>query len=103
MTATNPCMATTAITTDSSAVEQAIFAAMATRGHGKRSTVVGFTNTTSEDAIAAFGWPMLNFPTSASEEAQALEAARSALRAQRDAGSPVAAIVVEPTSSVTGH
>jgi 4-aminobutyrate aminotransferase-like enzyme len=103
LTATHASMSTTTLTSESSAVEQAIFAAMATRGHGKRSSVVGFTNTSTEDAIASFGWPMLDFPTSAGEEAQTLEAVRSALHAQKEAGCPVAAIVVEPTSSKSGH
>ena len=103
MTATNARMVSTTLTTESSAVDQAIFAAIATRGNGKRSSVVGFTNTSSEEKIASFGWPMLNFPTSASEESQALEAARSALKAQRDAGCPAAAIVIEPTASKSGH
>lgn len=76
---------------------------MANRGHGKRSSVVGFTNTASEDSIASFGWPMLNFPTSAGEESQALEAVRSALHAQKEAGCPAAAIVIEPTASKSGH
>ena len=73
MTATNDSMTSTTLTDGSSAVEQAIFSAFGNRGNGKRSSVIGFSDSCFENSIAMFGWPSVSYPRSANEEEQALE------------------------------
>lgn len=51
----------------------------------------------------SLGWPAIAYPTSASAEEQSLSAAKQALDKKRQQGNPVAAIIVEPTNSSTGH
>jgi hypothetical protein len=96
-------MTSTVLTQGASAVEQAIFSAIANRGTGKRSSVIGFTESTNEFSLRMFGWPVMNYPTSEAEESQVLEQVASALAAQNEAGTPTAAIVIEPTASKSGH
>jgi len=87
----------------SSAVEQAIFAAMAQRGNGQRQTALRFSNSSCSNSILLSGlmgldWPEVEYPTTAQEEERALEGARQAL-----AEGNVSAVVIEPTSARSGH
>ena len=95
-------------------VEKAILTAMAERGPGKWSAL-GFAGSTHGNhtsfALSGFrgspklpslNWPTLAYPTSQNESA-VLENVRSTLQSQRSSGSPVAAVVVEPMQSTTGH
>lgn len=49
------------------------------------------------------GWPKANYPTSASEESQILESVRNTLAERSNSGTPVAAIVIEPTQQSSGY
>ena len=49
------------------------------------------------------GWPSVKYPESTSDESQILEGVRSAIASKRDASSPVAAIVIEPTNYQSGY
>ena len=49
------------------------------------------------------GWPSVKYPESSSDESQILEGVRSAIASKRDASSPVAAIVIEPTNYQSGY
>ena len=95
-------------------VEKAILAAMAERGAGRWSAI-GFAGSThgnhtsfalsqfrGQPKLPSLNWPTLSFPTSSSES-QALESVRSNLKSQRQSGNPVAAVVIEPMQSTSGH
>ena len=49
------------------------------------------------------GWPNVAYPSSAESESKILEDVRNTLTERRAAGRPIAAIVIEPTQSSTGH
>ena len=49
------------------------------------------------------GWPSVAYPESVADEASILESIKSTLASKRDAGQPVAAIVIEPTNAQSGH
>lgn len=51
----------------------------------------------------SLGWPCVPYPDSAAAEAQILEGVRKALTENRDASTPVAAVVIEPTNQQSGH
>jgi len=54
-------------------------------------------------SLSGLGWPSVEYPDSAAAEAQVLESVRDSLRLKKEAGEPVAAIVIEPTNWQTGH
>ena len=87
---------------------------MAERGEHKW-TALGFKGATHGNhtsiALAQFrgtpklpflGWPVLPYPTLANE-ASVLDDVSSTLKSQKNAGKPVAAVVIEPMQSTTGH
>lgn len=87
---------------------------MAERGPGKW-TALGFKGATHGNhtsfALAQFrgspklpslGWPVLPYPTQANE-ASILDDVSSTLRSQKASGKPVAAVVIEPMQSTSGH
>ena len=95
-------------------VEKAILTAMAERGAGKWSAL-GFAGSThgnhtsfslsqfrGQPKLPSLNWPTLAFPTT-STESQVLDGVKSSLKSQRQAGSPVAAVVIEPLQSTSGH
>jgi 4-aminobutyrate aminotransferase-like enzyme len=95
-------------------VEKAILTAMAERGQG-RWTALGFAGSThgnhtsfslsqfrGHPKLPSLNWPTLAFPTSSSESS-VLESVRSNLKSQRQSGSPIAAVVIEPMQSTTGN
>jgi 4-aminobutyrate aminotransferase-like enzyme len=51
----------------------------------------------------SLGWPTISYPSSAQAEEQSLSAAKRALDQKKEQGNPVAAIIIEPTNSSTGH
>lgn len=92
--------------------ELAIFEAMIERGSDKRFSVLGFEGQCHGDSLvfAQFahpkfsvnlGWPVVDYPTS--KEEQSLSEVKATLDHKRSQGSPVAAIIVEPTNSSSGH
>ena len=102
------------LTGGSNAVEQAIFAAMVERGQDPRFSVMGFTGSNHGNSLALtqfahpnmslqLGWPSIKYPESVAQEAEILEQIRTTLQEKRDASSPVAAIVIEPTNAQSGH
>lgn len=95
-------------------VEKAILTAMSERGQGNW-TALGFKGAThgnhSSFSLAQFrgspklpslGWPVHAYPTQANE-ASILDDVHTSLRTQRNAGKPVAAVVIEPMQSTTGN
>ena len=97
-----------------SAVEEAIFAAMQERGADPSFSAMGFTGSHHGNSLVltqfahpkmslSLGWPSMQYPESVAQEAEVLESIRSTLAAKRDAGQPVAAIVIEPTNAQSGH
>jgi 4-aminobutyrate aminotransferase-like enzyme len=87
---------------------------MAERGPGKWSAL-GFAGSThgnhtsfslsgfrGSPKLPGLNWPTLPYPT-VQNESSVLENVRSSLRSQRSSGSPVAAVVIEPMQSTTGH
>lgn len=80
---------------------------MSVRGNGQRFKVMGFSGadhgSLALSQTLSLGWPVISYPTNASEEAQTLEAVTNGLREARQAGNPCAAIVIEPTNASTGH
>ena len=95
-------------------VEQAILAAMSERGQSKW-TALGFSGATHGNhtsfALAQFrgtpklpslGWPVLPYPSLA-REASVLDDVNTTLRSQKQAGKPVAAVVIEPMQSTSGQ
>lgn len=79
------------LTEGSSAVEHAIFAAMAERGADSRFSALGFAGARHGSSIALsqfaavgandLGWPCIAYPESLADEAKILESVRSALGA----------------------
>ena len=49
------------------------------------------------------GWSSAAYPDSTESEAAILEKVRSTLKSKADTGSPIAAIVIEPTQHSTGY
>ncbi len=95
-------------------VEKAILTAMAERGQN-RWTALGFGGSThgnhtsfslsqfrGQPKLPSLNWPTLEYPTSKTESA-VLERVKSTLSSQRSSGSPVAAVVIEPMQSNSGH
>jgi 4-aminobutyrate aminotransferase-like enzyme len=102
------------LTGGSNAAEQAIFEAIIERGANQRYSVLGFEGQCHGDSLVfaqfahpshsmSLGWPTIAYPTSASAEEQSLSAVKKALDQKREQGNPVAAIIIEPTNSSTGH
>jgi len=98
------------LTGNSSDVEAAIFAAMQERGADPRFSALGFTGSNHGNSLVLtqfahpsmsldLGWPSIAYPESMAQEAEALDSIRKALGAKKDAGAPVAAIVIEPTNA----
>ena len=96
------------------AVEQAIFAAMRERGADERFSALGFEGSHHGNSLALaqfahpsmslqLGWPSAKYPESSAQEGQILESIRSAIAQKREASSPVAAIVIEPTNYQSGY
>ena len=97
---------TRVLTEGGQGLQAAIFSAVSVRGTGRRSKVLGFTGAEGSNSLmspSSLGWPTLAYPTSASEEASILENVRASLQANSEAGTPCAAIVIEPTAALTGH
>jgi len=96
------------------AVEQAIFAAMRERGSDARLSALGFEGSHHGNSLVLtqfshpkmslqLGWPSVQYPESAAQEAEILEGIRSAIAQKHDDSSPVAAIVIEPTNYQSGY
>ena len=102
------------LTGGSNAVEQAIFAAMQERGSDPRFSVMGFNGSNHGNSLALtqfahptmslqLGWPSIRYPESSTQESEILDEVRSTLQSKREASSPVAAILIEPTNAQSGH
>ena len=98
------------LTSGQNAVESAIFAAMQERGGDSRMTAMGFAGSNHGNSLVLtqfahpgmslnLGWPSVAYPESVADEASILESIKSTLASKRDAGQPVAAIVIEPTNA----
>jgi 4-aminobutyrate aminotransferase-like enzyme len=87
---------------------------MSERGQGKWSAL-GFTGAThgnhtsfalspfrGSPVLPSLNWPTIAYPTGNNESAT-LESVKSALSSQRSSGKPVAAVVIEPMQSQSGH
>ena len=99
-----PCMTFTGA---GEGVEAAIFAAMRERGSDARLSALGFEGSNHGSLAlgqwSSLGWPCVAYPQSAGQEAQILESIRSAVKESREASTPIAAIVIEPTNQQTGY
>jgi len=103
------------LTEGRSAVEHGIYEAMWERGSDNKFTALDFNGSFHGNSLVltqfahpnmsmnSLGWPSHEYPSSQSEESQALEQIRASLQEKRAAGSPVAAVVIEPTNWQTGH
>lgn len=102
------------LTETGNAVEQAIFSAMRKRGADPRFTAMGFTGSNHGNSLVLaqfshpgksldLGWPSMTYPENVGQEAQILDKIRGSLQTHRNAGQPVAAIVIEPTNQLTGY
>lgn len=100
------------LTDGRNACEKAIYEAMAQRGH-KNTSALGFGGSYHGDSLvvtqfahpnislSSVNWPVVEYPTN--DGSKALEEVRSALKARRQAGKPVSAVVIEPTNWHTGQ
>ena len=102
------------LTGSKNAVEQAVFEAMIERGSNSRFTALGFTGSNVGNSLVlvqfaypnhalSLGWPSIQYPNGANVESQSLSSVKNALDNKRRDGHPVAALVIEPTNSATGH
>ena len=105
-----PGMRGVALSNHSNAVGDAIrqaFLVRAQDGPVSNHVALTFKGSLHESPLTHGGiicrWPQVAYPKSSGEEAQVLEAVRSAVQDSSIAGSPVSAIVIEPTQYHTGY
>jgi 4-aminobutyrate aminotransferase-like enzyme len=69
--------------------------------HGNH-TSIALSQFRGTPKLPSLGWPVLAYPTLANE-ASILDDVSTTLRSQKSSGKPVAAVVIEPMQSTTGH